>query len=146
MLADVSAPIEHIHSNSSTRELSYGDLDCKNPLDWSVAKQHVGDVVTIVGPLLASKSRPELNGSPTWLDVGNVFPNRNRLTVVVWGKNLSNFNPQDLDAMYWFQAVFDEKAYALICIQGIVTEYKGVPQIELKDLSQLSIAFHTKFR
>lgn len=146
VLADVGAPIEHIRSSSLNEELSYGDLDCKNPLDWSVAKQHVGEVVTVVGPLLASKSRPELNGSPTWLDVGRVFPDRNRLTVIVWGKNLSNFNAQELDAEYWFQSVFHEKAYALICIQGTVTEFRGVPQIELKDLSQLSIAFHPQFR
>ncbi|WP_368935082.1 endonuclease domain-containing protein [Alcaligenes faecalis] len=145
-LDEVLAPTDRIHTNATNRELKYGNLDCKNPLDWSVAKQHVGQVVTLIGPLLASKSRPDLNGSPTWLDVGNLFPNPERLTVVVWGKNLSNFNVRDLDAMYWFKSVFHEKAYALICIQGTVTEYRGVPQIELEDLSQLSIAFHSNYR
>lgn len=146
VLDEVSAPIGHVQTNANVRELAYGNLDCKNPLDWSVAKQHTGEVVTVIGPLLSSKSRPDLNGSPTWLDVGNVFPERNRLTVVVWASNWFNFNAQELDAMYWFQSVFHERAYALICIKGKIAQYNGVPQIELEDLSQLSIAFHQIYR
>lgn len=48
--------------------------------------------------------------------------------------------------MYLFQSVFHEKANALICIRGTVTEFRGLPQIELKDLSQLSIACQPQFR
>lgn len=140
------APNKNVDTNIRARELAYGNLDCKDPLDWSVAKHHIGEVVTVLGPLRASKSRPDLNGSPTWLDVGNVFPDHNRLNIVVWGKNLYNFDAQYLDAMYWFHSAFQERTYALICIKGTVAEYKGIPQIELKDLGQLRIAFPQTYR
>lgn len=145
-LDEVRPPIENLNTNVHARELAYGNLDCKNPLDWSVAKQHLGEVVTVQGPLRASKSRSDVNGSPTWLDVGNVFPDHNRLNIVVWGENLYNFDAQYLDATYWFHSTSRERAYALICIKGTVTEYKGVPQIELKDLGQLRIAFPQNYR
>lgn len=131
---------------SGIEEFSYGKLDCVNPLDWSAAKQHIGQVVKVVGPLLASKPRPDIPGSPLWLDVGGIYPNQDRLTVVVWGKNWSKFNMQDLDAEYWFATVFDELEPALICIEGRVTEYKGVPQIELQDSRQVLIGSHPKYR
>ena len=145
-LDEVRAPIENILANVHARELAYGSLDCKNPLDWSVARQHIGQDVTVIGPLRASKSRPDLNGSPTWLDVGNAFPDHDRLNIVVWGEDLYKFDAQYLDAMYWFNSAFQGRIYALICIKGTVTEYKGVPQIALKDPNQFRIAFPREYR
>jgi hypothetical protein len=145
-LTKIIVPVAPVHDDSEIEEPSYGTLDCKNPLDWSTAKKHIGQIVTVIGPLLASKPRPEVTGSPMWLDVGEIYPNQNRLTVVVWGKNWSKFKARELDAEYWFETVFDEMGYASICITGKIIEYKGAPQIELQDPSQLWIGFHPNYR
>jgi very-short-patch-repair endonuclease len=123
---------------------AYGTLDCKNPVDWSLARNYIGQVVTIIGPLLATKPRPDVTGSPMWLDVGGIYPSQQRVTIVVWGRNWSKFDPAELNAEYWFETLSDEMEYASICIKGRVAEHKGVPQIELQDLSQLRIAFRPK--
>ncbi len=125
--------------------VAYGTLDCMNPLDWSSAGKYIGRVITVIGPLLATKARPDVAGSPMWLDVGGRYPSQDRLAVVVWGRNWSKFDVTELDAEYWFETVFDEMGNASLCIKGEVAEYNGIPQIELQDPSQLKIAFHPKW-
>lgn len=143
--ASVAALVAQAHDNPELGEPAYGTLDCSNPLDWSVAKQHIGQIVTVIGPLLASKPRPDIKGSPMWLDVGKFYPNQDRFTVVVWGKDWAKFDAKQLDAEFWFEIIFDEMGFASICIKGKVTEYRGVPQIELQEPSQLRIAYHRKY-
>ena len=77
-----------------------------------------------------------------WLDVGGRYPNQNRLTVVVWGKNWSRFNILELDAQHWLARNPGEERHVSICIMGKVVEYKGVPQIELQHPGQIRIALH----
>lgn len=119
--------------------LSYGTLDCKNPIDWSQADQYVGQVVSVAGPLHETRRRPDVSGSPMWIDMGGVFPNPKRFTVVLWGKHWHQFDLHQLDADYWFTIVNDEVELATLCIRGTVREYKGVPQIELQDKGQFII-------
>lgn len=119
--------------------LSYGTLDCKNPIDWSQADRYVGQVITVVGPLFKTKRRPDVSGSPMWLDIGGVFPNPKRFTVVLWGKNWPEFDLKQLDAEYWTTTINDEMDSATLCIRGTIREYKGVPQIELQDKGQFII-------
>ena len=141
-LAGTPVPVALVGSNAGSGKPSYGTLNCRNPLDWSFAKKYIGQVVTVIGPLVATKPMPNVTGSPMWLDVGNLYPSRSRLTVVVWGKHWSKFDARQLNAKYWSETIFDEVGYASICITGKVSEYKGVPQIELQDPSQFKIAFH----
>jgi len=132
-------------NDAKSEEPLYGTLDCVNPMDWSVAKQHIGRVVIVTGPLLAAKQRPDVAGSPMWLDIGGIYPSRNRLNVVVWGKNWPKFKVQEADKGYWFKIDYEKLGHASICIKGMVAEYKGVPQIELQDPSQVRIGFHLSY-
>ena len=117
----------------------YGALDCKNPENWATAKYKIGQVVTVIGPLLDTRPRPDITGSPLWMDVGQQYPERNRLTVVVWGQNWNKFDMRELNADFWSQTVADGLGNASICITGKVTEYKGIPQIELTTPDQIRI-------
>lgn len=125
-------------SQANKPELRYGDLRCDSPLDWKTARENIGRVVTLVGPMLSSKAKPDLAGSPLWIDVGNAFPAKNRLSVVIWGQNWHGFHLPSLNAEHWAN-VGDGLASPYICLQGKVEVYKGVPQIELIDKGQLKI-------
>lgn len=127
-----------VNENLRPAKISYGTLDCRNPMDWSQAKNHVGEVATVVGPLLATKPRTDVSGSPLWLDVGGIFPSQNRFSIVVWGKNWPRFDTKRLHAEYW-RTIAAGGSGVSICLKGRIDEYKGVPQIELQDLSQLKI-------
>lgn len=116
----------------------YGDLKCDSPLDWRDASKNIGRIVTIVGPMLSSKAKPDVAGSPLWIDVGGVFPTKNRLSVVIWGRNWLGFHLPSLDAERWVSSG-DGSSSPYICMRGKVEVYKGVPQIELLDKTQLKI-------
>lgn len=137
----VSAPSKVSNALTSAVSVSegYGALACENPIDWSQARKFIGTVVTIKGPLLATTARHDIAGGPIWLDVGGVFPSRERLNVVVWRSNWDKFDARKLSAEYWHTILGDEMEYASICVKGRIDEYRGVPQIELRGIHQLKI-------
>lgn len=116
----------------------WGKLRCRDALSWREASKRVGDVITVQGPLFSSKYMENINGKPTWMDVGNKFPNSDRLQLVVWGSNRGNFDLPHID-----KGGFDMERYegrvVTVCAYGKVSMYKGVPQIELTDMSQVRI-------
>jgi hypothetical protein len=118
--------------------LVYGSLACKQPQEWFTAQHNIGQVVTVIGPLLDSRPRPDIPGSPLWIDVGNMFPERNRLTLVLWGKNWPMFDMREFDLEYRDYQMDGSRVHT-ICITGLVSEYKGVPQIELYSPDQIRI-------
>lgn len=116
----------------------WGKLRCSDALSWREASKHVGELVTVQGPLFSSKFMAHITGKPTWMDVGNKFPSTDRLQLIVWGSNRGNFDLPHID-----EEGFDMERYegrlVTVCAQGKVAMYKGVPQIELKDMSQVRI-------
>lgn len=118
---------------------SYGKLDCRDAIIWTGAKFNVGKVVTIFGPFKSSASRPDVNGSPLWINIGNDYPNPNRLVAVIWGNNSMNFNAKMLDIRSWRRQPSEESPMPTICVRGKITEHQGVPQVELEDINQLTI-------
>jgi hypothetical protein len=125
----------------STTSRIYGTLDCKNPQDWTAAKNNVGHVVTVRGPLLDTRPRPDITGSPLWIDIGKQFPEKNRLTIVVWGQNWPKFDMSELDLDTWRETNTKSFRGVSFCITGRVSEYKGAPQIELSTPDQIRIVF-----
>lgn len=125
-------------SGTGHGSVSYGTLACANPIDWSQARQYLGRVATVRGPLVATTKRPDLPGSPMWLDVGQAFPSNTRLNIVVWGKNWAKFDIRMLDAKVW-DRILDGIGEATVCVSGRIQEYRGVPQIELEDPAQISV-------
>lgn len=115
----------------------YGNLDCKNPIKWHKASEHVGKFITVAGPLVESKASPNLGGKPIWLNIGNKFPERNRFSVVIWGVNWGNFNLSALGINERGGTVSDFGEEPWICVAGVITSYKGVPQIEIQSPSQV---------
>lgn len=113
------------------------EADCTKAIDWSQAKNYVGNKVQIKGPLLTLKQKPNINGKPIWLDVGEKFPNPERLQLVIWGENKGNF-PFIEDDTNWEHDLSNGPAPD-VCVLGKVTMYKGTPQIEIKHSNQIVI-------
>lgn len=96
----------------------------KNGINIKNANDHIGKKVTVCTRVFSIRSTTAI----TQISVGDSYPN-NPLTIIVFGKNYSKFE-QTLDDMY------SDKN---ICIEGIITEYKGKLQIIVEDPDDIKI-------
>jgi hypothetical protein len=90
-----------------------------NAISWSNASTHVGERVTVEGPVVSTKYASSSRGEPTFLNIGKPYPDPGRFTVVIWGENRSNFPESPEDA-------YEGKN---ICVSGLIETYQGSPQI-----------------
>lgn len=96
-------------------------------VSWDEAKHHIGERTTVCGPVVDSMWASGSKGKPTFLNIGKPYPDPNRFTVVIWIQNRGKF-PQPPEDYYLGKT---------ICVTGLIDEYKGIPQIEVKDPSQI---------
>ena len=96
---------------------------------WHEAKDHFGDRVTVCGLVVDAYYASGTNGKPTFLNLGNPHPNRNRFTVVIWGRYRSNF-PQAPESYYLGKT---------ICVTGLIIDYGGIPEIEIRSPSEIEV-------
>jgi hypothetical protein len=61
-------------------------------------------------------------GRPTFINLGYPHPDKRRLTLVIWGSDRVNF-PRPPERMF--------RLSQLVCAQGFVTAYRGVPQMKV---------------
>jgi hypothetical protein len=100
---------------------------CAGSVPWNEASQHIGEDVTVQGPVASTNYAVASNGSPTFLNVGNAYPDPDRFVVVIWGEDRANF-PVAPEAEY---------AGKTICLTGTVSDYQAVPEIEATDPGQI---------
>ena len=103
-----------------------GTLSCAGAVSWKNARQHVGRVVTVKGPVVGSYFATSSTGQPTFLNVGVDYPNNRRFTIVIWGSDRSRFGTP-------------ERRYLrrTVCVRGVVEMYNGAPEIELSSPSRI---------
>jgi len=114
---------------SPTQENSSGQTSDTNQINWNEADGYIGEFVTVCGPVVSAYFATSTNGQPTFLNIGKEYPDPERFTALIWGRDLENFpfNPDE----YYFGKT--------ICIQGFVEEYKGTLEIEVTDPEQIII-------
>ena len=114
---------------SPTQEKSSGQTSDTNQINWNEADGQIGEFVTVCGPVVSAYFATSTYGQPTFLNVGKEYPDPERFTALIWGRDLENFpfNPDE----YYFGKT--------ICIQGFVEEYKGILEIEVTDPEQIKI-------
>lgn len=95
---------------------------CDSPIDWRLAKNHVGRLVAIHGTVKEYRYMPNVKGAPTWINLGAKYPAKDRLTVVIWGDHRNKFG----------RALSESLVNRQICIIGKVGMRDGTPQITLK--------------
>ncbi|QNN25001.1 DNA-binding protein [Planctomycetales bacterium ZRK34] len=96
---------------------------------WEQAGEHVGEKVTVEGPVVATAYLQHVGGKPTFLNVGKPHPEPGRFTVVIWGKHRDNFDGAP------------EKTYAdkKIRVTGVIKMHKNNPEIIVKSPDQIQI-------
>lgn len=84
------------------------------------ASQYLGEYKIVCGSVAQVKSFTK----GTYLNLGSAYPNQD-LTIVIWSSDENNFG--DLTS-------FEGKD---LCVTGEIGSYKGIPQIQLKNTSQI---------
>ncbi len=98
-------------------------------IQWDEALNHVGEVATVCGPVIDTWYDPSVDGEPTYLNVGKPYPDPERVTVIIWGNLRSSF-PEPPD---------DYFAGKTICVAGLIAEWEGACEIEVKTTSQIAV-------
>lgn len=98
-------------------------------IQWSHASDHVGEVVMVYGRVMSTKYASSSNGSPTFLDLGATYPDRDRVTITIWGRNRSAFSSAP-------EMFYRGKT---LCVKGEVYLYNGVCNIEVSSPSQIAV-------
>jgi hypothetical protein len=98
-------------------------------IDWTEAAQHIGETVTIYGPVAGSTYASTSNGQPTYIDIGASYPDARRVSIVVWGEDRGNFS------------VLPENAYLgePICVTGEIYVYDNACYIKVQSPSQIQV-------
>lgn len=107
---------------------SLSGQSCKDPLDWSGAVHQEGQVKAFAGKVVEVVSRGNSTGKPTFINLGEAFPSKRRLTVIIWGEDAETFR----------ESLKQGLQGRTICVRGKVGQKDGVAQIILKDRAQLS--------
>ena len=98
-------------------------------ISWQEAPQHIGEVVTIYGPIKDSSFLAESNQQPTYIDIGAAYPDNSRVTMVVWGEDRGNF-PDNPEAMYLGKTV---------CVTGELYAYEGATYVKVSSSNQIMV-------
>ncbi len=141
MLQSNKLPAEHktfrspFHSAPHSRRkatILHNELPSNPPvptLDWSTAREYVGKKVVIKGKVRMTNYSTKSQGRPTFLNIGNGYPVKSRLDVIIWGNDLHNWNEPPVH-LYFGKT---------IVISGIVKIYNGIPRIEVSTPEQIKI-------
>ena len=100
-----------------------------NTINWSNASPYIGEYGTVCGPVVDSHYASSSSGRPTFLNMGKTYPDAGRFTVVIWGRNRSEF-PSNPEQYYRGRN---------ICVSGLIEEYKGVCEIEADNPDQVKV-------
>ena len=98
-------------------------------ISWRDAANYVGVEVTIQGPVAGTYYASSTSGKPTFLNIGVDYPNDSRFTVLIWGRNRSNFSSAP-ETLY---------SGCTIEVTGTVYIYEGLPQIEIVSPDNIEI-------
>jgi len=103
---------------------------CSGAVSWQRARSLVGQRATIRGRVVDSHFAGSSSGQPTFLNMGNAYPNPNRFTVVIWRENRGSFGGSP------------ETRYRgrTLCVTGLVQMYGGVPEIIARARTQIRVA------
>ena len=90
------------------------------------AAAHVGETATVCGLVVSATYLPQAPQSPTFLDLGEPFPNQ-IFSAIIFGADRPKFGTPETSMR--------DKS---ICVTGAIFLYQGKPKIILHDPKQLS--------
>jgi len=108
---------------------SLAGSSCGEPLPWALARERVGEVVAIAGPVARVAIRDDVRGQPVFITIGQAFPSRQRVDLVIWRGQRDEFLPllgPDLEGRD-------------VCAFAEVGQREGVPQMVLRRPGELQL-------
>jgi hypothetical protein len=96
---------------------------------WDEAARHVGEETTLCGPVMEARFAKTSQGQPTFLNLGEKYPDPERFTVVIWGHDRDKFSAPP-ETLYLNHTV---------CVTGEIEEYEGALEIVVSDPEQIVI-------
>lgn len=91
------------------------------------AAKHVGERATVCGVVASASYASRSKGQPTFLNLDKPYPHP-IFTAVIWGEDRPKFDQPEV-------RLRDKR----ICTTGMITLYKDVPEIVLREPSQLRV-------
>lgn len=108
---------------------SLAGSSCAEPLPWNVARDRVGEVVAIAGPVARVAIRDDVRGRPVFITIGQAFPSRQRVDLVIWQREREEFLPLLEQGLEGHE----------VCAFANVVQREGVPQMVLRDRGELRL-------
>jgi hypothetical protein len=84
----------------------------------SEASHHVGEKATVCGQIAGERSAPNSRGAPTFINLDRAYPHE-VFTAVIWQEHKASVGTLPTTGS--------------VCVTGIISEYHGVPEIQLLD-------------
>ena len=88
------------------------------------AKKHVGENATVCGRIASERKASNSKGQPTFINLDAAYPNQ-IFTALVWGEDRARVGELPGEG-------------ARLCVQGVIADYKGIPQIVVRDKNQIT--------
>ena len=82
------------------------------------AASHVGERRTVCGQIAEEHTAQGSRGAPTFINLDKPYPNQ-IFTILIWGDERTS--------------VGNFPAAGRVCVTGTITEYRGVPEIVVRD-------------
>jgi DNA/RNA endonuclease YhcR with UshA esterase domain len=82
------------------------------------AAQHVGQHATVCGEIAGEHTAESSRGTPTFINLDKPYPSQ-VFTILIWGENKPS--------------VGSFPTSGRVCATGIITEYRGAPEIVVRD-------------
>lgn len=103
-------------------------LPAANSITPAQAGDHVGETRTVCGHVAGTHYAESTRGGPTFLNLDEPYP-RHIFTVVIWRRDRGKFRQAP------------ERFYdgLRICVTGKIGSHEGIPQIIVRDPSQIEI-------
>lgn len=102
---------------------------CPCDISWSQAIDHVGEKLKVCGTVVDTNYEPTVNGQPTFLSIGKKYPDPQRFTVLIWGRDRGNFESAPES---YYQGKY-------ITVTGLIEMYQGSAEIIVSKPSQICV-------
>lgn len=114
---------------SDTTGTAFPQAAKQNTLSWADAKYHMGEYAAVCGAVTTVTWATTSKGQPTFINIGNAYPNPNRFTALIWGENRKACESK-------INALYNGKN---VCITGVIKQYNNLPEIEVTSPAQIEI-------
>lgn len=108
---------------------SKGSTIQEGAIDWTEASSHIGETVTVYGPVTGTEYASASNNQPTFINIGAAYPDDSRVTAVVWGEDRNSFP-------YPPETIPTGKT---VCVTGELYAYDNATYVKVTSPNQLTV-------